>query len=49
MILAIFVPNKDTLVEMQIAQVVTKSNIELTVESIKDIVDYIVQSIASLK
>lgn len=45
----IFIPSKETLIEMEVARLATKSNIELTVDSIKGIVDYIVETINKLK
>ena len=46
---AVFVPNRNTLIEMQIAKFATRENVDTTVESIKSIVDYIVESISKLK
>lgn len=41
----VFLPSKDTLIEMQIARYVTKENAELTIDAIKTAVDYIIQAI----
>lgn len=46
---AIFVPTKETLIEMQIAKYATWENAEWTVDAVKDAVDYIVNAISSLK
>ena len=46
---SIFIPNKETLIEMQIARYATKENVNVTIESLKSVVDYIVESIGSLK
>lgn len=46
---AIFVPSKETLLSIMVAKFATYENAELTVAAIKDAVDYIVASIASLK
>ena len=45
----IFIPSKDTLIEMQIAKYATYENAELSVESIKSAVDYIVNAIKGAK
>lgn len=41
----VFLPSKNTLIEMQIAKYVTKENAELTIDAIKTAVDYIMQAI----
>ena len=41
----IFIPSKNTLIEMQIAKYATYENAEISVESIKSAVDYIVNAI----
>ena len=46
---AIFIPSKETLIEMQIAKYATWENAEWTVDTIKDVVDYIVNAIGSIK
>jgi len=45
----IFIPSRNTMLEMQIARYATYENAEWTVETIKSAVDYIVQAIGSLK
>lgn len=45
----VFIPSKNTLIEMQIARYATYENAEWTVETIKAAVDYIVEAINSLK
>ena len=44
-IIVIFVPDKRTSMEMLIARTATYENAQLTVQGIKEIVDYIVQAI----
>ena len=48
-LVAIFAPSTKLLVEMLVAKLATKQNIELTAESLKQIVDYIAETIKSLK
>lgn len=48
-IIAIFIPTKETLIEMQIAKYATWENTEWTVGVIKEAVDYIVNAIGSIK
>ena len=45
----IFIPSKQTLIEMMIANAATKGNIELTGEVVKNIVDYVIETINKLK
>lgn len=45
----VFIPSRDTLIEMQVARFATYENAQWTVESIKSAVDYIVDAIKSLK
>ena len=49
LLLAVFIPNKTTLLEMQIARMATKENVGWTVEQIRSIVDYIVEAGKALK
>lgn len=42
---AIFIPSKETLIEMQVAKYATWENAEWTVDAIKDVVDYIANAI----
>lgn len=44
----IFVPTKDTLVEMMIAKFATYENVDLTVDAIKGIADYIIEAIQTV-
>ena len=44
-IIAIFIPTKETLIEIQIAKYATWENAEWTVDAIKDLVDYITNAI----
>ena len=45
----VFVPSKETLVEMMIAKQATYENATWTVDALKSAVDYVVQAIQSLK
>lgn len=45
----IFVPNKNTMIEMLIAKTATRENAELTAEALKSVVDYIVEALKSIK
>lgn len=45
----IFVPSKQTLIEMQIAKYATYENAQWTVDSIKSAVDYVIEAIKGLK
>lgn len=42
---AIFIPSKETLIEMQVAKYATWENAEWTADAIKDLVDYIANAI----
>ena len=46
---AVFIPNRDTLIEMQIARLATKENVTGAVDSIKAAVDYVIDAVKSLK
>lgn len=48
-LVSIFIPSRNTLIEMQIARYATYENAEWTVDAIKSAVDYIVNAIQSLK
>ena len=48
-IAAVFIPTKNTLIEMQVAKYATWENAEWTVDAIKDAVDYIVDAIGSIR
>lgn len=45
----VFVPSKETLIEMMIAKQATYENAAWTVDAVKSAVDYIIQAIQSLK
>ena len=49
LLISIFVPDKNTLLEMKAAELATKENIDFTVESIKSIVDYIINAAKEMK
>lgn len=46
---SIFIPNQETLITMMVAKYATYENVGLTVDALKGAVDYIIQSIQSLK
>lgn len=46
---AIFIPSYETMLTMKIAELATKENVSLTVQQLKEIVDYIIEAIKSLK
>lgn len=45
----VFVPSKETLIEMMVAKQATYENATWTVDALKSAVDYVVQAIQSLK
>ena len=45
---AIFIPGRTTSIEMIIAKATTFDNVNLTIQQVKDVVDYIVQAIKSI-
>ena len=45
----VFVPSKETMIEMMIARQVTPQNVEAGVEAIKSAVDYVIQAIQNAK
>ena len=49
LLIAIFSPNKQTMIEMQVASIATKTNAEWTVDQLKGITDYIIERIQSVK
>ena len=49
LLIAIFSPDKQTMIEMQVASIATKTNAEWTVERLKDITDYIIERISSVE
>jgi hypothetical protein len=47
--IAIFIPSKETMIEMLVARFATRSNIALGVEQVKEIVDYIIATLNAMK
>jgi len=47
-LIEIFIPSRDTLISMMIAKYATYANAQLTVDTIKSAVDYIIKSIQSI-
>ena len=48
-LILMFVPSKETLIEMMIAKQATYENATWTVDALKNAVDYVIQAIQSLK
>ena len=47
--ICLFVPSKETMIEMAIAKNVTAQNIELAKDSIKGVIDYTIESVEKLR
>lgn len=47
-LLSVFLPSKEVLIEMQIAKFATYENAEWTIDAIKGLVDYIVEAMKSV-
>ena len=45
----VFIPSKETLIAMKVAELATKENITLTAQQLKEIVDYIINALKELK
>jgi len=45
LLMALFIPSKTTMVEMMIAQYATHENIQYSIETIKEIADYILRAV----
>lgn len=48
-LVGIFIPSRNTLIEMQIARLATKGNADMTIDKVKEIVDYIINAMKELK
>lgn len=48
-VICLFVPSKETMIEMAIAKNVTSQNIELAKDSIKGVIDYTIESVEKLR
>ena len=48
-LLVIFIPSKQTMIEMMVARYATTENAEWTVDALKSAVDYIVEAMKSVK
>lgn len=48
-LLVIFIPSKEAMIEMLIAKFATVENVNGSIDALKSVVDYIVESIGSLK
>lgn len=49
LILSIFLPSRQTMIEMMVAKIANRSNIDITIDALKEALEYIVQTIQSLK
>lgn len=45
----LFIPSKETLIAMKVAELATKENVQLTAQQLKEIVDYIINALKELK
>lgn len=45
----VFLPSKETLIAMKVAELATKENVQLTANQLKEIVDYIINALKELK
>lgn len=45
----VFIPSKETIITMKVAELATKENITLTAQQLKEIVDYIINALKELK
>ena len=48
-LVACFIPSKDTMYQMMIAKYITHENLTISVDAVKDAVDYIIDQISGLK
>lgn len=48
-LMLVFIPNKQTIIEMMIAKKATYDNVSWTLEQVKEAVDYIISAIKELK
>ena len=49
LIALLFIPTKETLIAMKISEYATKENLDMTAETMKQVVDYIVDAIRRVK
>lgn len=47
-LILVFVPSKETLIEIQVAKLTTYDNVALTVDGVKSVADYIVNAIKTI-
>ena len=45
----VFIPSKETMVEMLVAKMATEQNVKLSVDTIKNLIDYIVEASKAIK
>ena len=48
-IIGVFIPSRQTLITMKVAELATKENVQLTANQLKEIVDYIINAMKELK
>lgn len=47
-IITVFVPSKETMIEMAVAKNVTEKNVELAKDTVKSMIDYTIESVTKL-
>ena len=45
----VFIPSKETMIEMLIAKMATEQNVQFSVDTIKNLIDYIVEASKAIK
>lgn len=45
LVLAVFVPSRTTIIEMTVASLATKGNVELTVDTIKELIQFVAETL----
>lgn len=45
LVLAIFIPSQTTIIEMTVASLATKGNVELTVDALKDLIQFVAETL----
>lgn len=47
-LLTVFIPSKETMIEMAVAKNVTEKNVELAKDTVKNLIDYTIESVTKL-
>lgn len=45
LVLAVFIPSQTTIIEMTVASLATKGNVELTVEGLKELIQFVAETL----